>query len=164
MTPTDEQFLRRAIALAFQARERGADPFGAVLVRANEIVYEAEDGSVEFSDPTYHAEVRLISEYCRRYQQFSLDGFIIYCSAEPCLMCCGAIHWSKISRVVFSISQTMLQEYSGGRPKYSANDLLNIGHKHIEVIGPMLVEEGRAVFNDYVFRSKVERHRERFSQ
>ena len=91
---TDEHFLRRAIALAFQARENGCDPFGAVLVKDGVILYEGYDHCVDMSDPTYHAELSVVSNYCRSEKLFSLHGCTLYCSAEPCPMCIGAIHWS----------------------------------------------------------------------
>ena len=40
----DEKFIRRANELAIIAKENGEDPFGAVLVKENEIVYELKNG------------------------------------------------------------------------------------------------------------------------
>lgn len=159
MESFDEQFLRQAIALAHHARQQGADPFGAVLVLGGAIVHQAHDRSVEFSDPTFHAELSVISEYCRAHSQFSLEGYTLYTSAEPCLMCAGAIHWARISRLVFSVSQAILQQLSGGRPKPSFRSLLGLGHATVSVTGPLLPEEGLAVFDGYTFVPKVERHR-----
>ncbi len=158
---SDEQFLRRAIALAHQARQQGADPFGAVLVEGSVVVHQAHDRSVEFSDPTSHAELGVISEYCRAHGQFSLEGYTLYTSTEPCLMCAGAIHWARISRVVYSVSQAMLQQLSGGQPKPGAQSLLSLGQWKISVVGPLLPEEGLAVFDGYAFVPKIERHRAR---
>ncbi len=164
MTDSDENFLRRAIALAHYARQQEMDPFGAVLVVDNKIVHEAYDRSVVSSDPTWHAELSVISEYCRTHQCFSLQGFTLYSSTEPCMMCTGAIHWSRISRVVFSVSQQMLQERSGGRVKPTCESLLNRDGYRVEVVGPKLVKEGLAVFAGYEFVPKVERHQVRFNQ
>ncbi len=158
-TTADDIFLRRAIQLAGEARAAGADPFGAVLVRDGVILHQGRDRCVEVSDPTFHAELSVISEYCRSAGVFALDGCTIYCSAEPCPMCAGAIHWAQVSRVVFSISQAMLQAMSGGRPKPPAEPLVNMGRRRIAVIGPLLAEEGLAVFEGYTWTSKVERHR-----
>ncbi len=155
----DEAFLRRAITLAQQARARGADPFGALLVVNSAIVQETMDESVPSSDPTWHAELSVISTYCRTNQRFALDGYTLYTSAEPCAMCAGAIHWARISRVVFSVSQAMLQNLSGGNPKAGCAEILNSGRQRVEIIGPLLPMEGLAVFEGYQFVPKVERHR-----
>jgi tRNA(Arg) A34 adenosine deaminase TadA len=159
---SDEYFLRRAIALAFQARENTCDPFAAVLVNDGEIVYEGYDHCVEMSDPTYHAELSVISNYCRSERLFSLHGYTLYCSAEPCPMCIGAIHWSRISRVVFSVSQQMLQAWSGGTLKPSMAQIAEFGFLRAEFVGPLLPEEGIKVFDGLPSIPKIERHAHRF--
>lgn len=154
----DAHFLRLAIKLAAEARDAGADPFGAVLVRDGVVLARGRDRSVEASDPTYHAELSVISAYCREKQVFSLEGCTLYCSTEPCPMCAGAIHWARISRVVFGLSQAMLNEISGGRLKPGSEPIINMGSARTEVIGPLLAEEGRAVFENYDWQPKHERH------
>lgn len=158
----DEHFLRRAIALALMAREHGCDPFGAVLVKDGTILYEGYDHCVEMSDPTYHAELSVISNYCRSERVFSLHGCTLYCSAEPCPMCIGAIHWSRISRVVFSVSQQMLHEWSGGTLKPSHAQIAEFGFLRTEFVGPLLPEEGLKAFDGLPKVSKIERHAQRF--
>ena len=49
-------------------------------------------------------------------------------------------------------------ELIGGRLKPSCTDLVNTGGRKIEVIGPLLEEEGMAVFAGFDFRHKRERH------
>jgi tRNA(Arg) A34 adenosine deaminase TadA len=162
LTPEDERFLRQALALAHQARAEGADPFAAVLVRDGVVVHQSIDRCVAMSDPTFHAELSVISEYCRARQVFALAGYSLYASAEPCPMCAGAIHWARISRLVFSVSQAMVQARSGGRPKLACTDILH--PPQIEIIGPALPDEGLAVFDGYVFTPKVARHAARFQK
>ncbi len=161
MAVPDEQFLRLAMTLAHQARQQGGEPFGAVLVRDGVVVHQAWDRCAEFSDPTYHAELRVISEYCQTQRHISLKGYTLYASTEPCPMCAGAIHWARISRVVFSVSQAMLQQLSGGSPKPSCASIINTGDKQAEIVGPLLPEEGLAVFDGYTFVSKAAQHQAR---
>jgi len=158
MLISDEHFLRLAIALAHQARRDGADPFGAVLVATGVVVHQARDRSVEMSDPTFHAELSVVSEYCRARRLFSLEGYTLYCSTEPCPMCAGAIHWARLSRVVFSVSQAMLQELSGGSPKLLCASIIGSPRRPVEIVGPLLLEEGLAVFAGFPFIPKAERH------
>jgi tRNA(Arg) A34 adenosine deaminase TadA len=164
VTEEDVRFLRRAIELARRALELGHDPFGAVLAAGGAVAHEGFDRSVEASGPTYHAELAVISKYCRSHRRFTLDGYSLYCSAEPCVMCSGAIHWSHISRVVYSVSQEKLQEISGGRSKPRCIDLINIGRRQVQVIGPLLEDEGLlgvATYGD--MPRKPERHRRRLN-
>lgn len=153
----DIQFMNRAIVLSKIAKSKGEDPFGAVLVKENVIVHESHDGCIEFCDPTLHAERRLISEYCSKNGQISLEGYTLYSSAEPCVMCSGAIRWSRISRVVFGVSQEKLNKLSGGLKKMTCEELVNQGKKKICIVGPVLEEDALSVFQSYVFRPKVER-------
>jgi tRNA(Arg) A34 adenosine deaminase TadA len=152
-----ELFLRLAITLAKEARESGEDPFGAVLVAGDTMVHIGKDACISKTDPTAHAELTVISEYCRREKRLSLDECTLYCSAEPCVLCSGAIKWARISRVVFSVSQAMLQNISGGQPKPACASLINTGAKKAEIIGPLLPDEGLLVFSGFSFVAKRRR-------
>jgi len=46
----------------------------------------------------------------------------------------------------------MLQQLSGGQPKPECNDLINVGAKKIEVVGPLIPEEGLKVFDGFQFK------------
>jgi tRNA(Arg) A34 adenosine deaminase TadA len=157
MPSYDENFLRQAIGLAETARQHGEDPFGAILVVNQQIVHRATDHCLTYTDPTAHAELLVISEYCRQQSTLDLDGYTLYSSAEPCVLCAGAIKWARISRVVFSVSQAMLQQLTGERPKPSCAELVNTDRRSIVVDGPLLPDEGLAVFANFDFKPKRER-------
>jgi len=76
---SDEQFLRLAIDLARQARQRGVEPFAAVLVLDDVVVHQALEGRIETSDPTFHAELRVMSEYCRLTKRLSTERLYALC-------------------------------------------------------------------------------------
>ena len=163
MTSTDEHFLRLAFKLALKARQQGCDPFAAVLVRDGAVAAQDRDRSVEVSDPTYHAELAVISAYCRENRVYSLEGFTLYASAEPCMMCAGAIYWARISRVVFGAPQSAIQQMTGGTPKPPSESILNMGGKQrVEVLGPFLLDEALAVFTDYTWTPRLVRHQRLF--
>jgi len=151
MNTQDELFIRQAITLANQARQAGERPFGAILVINGMVVAEAQDQCRILNDPTAHAEIRLISSYCQKNGLFDLTGATIYTCAEPCVMCSGAIKWASISRVVFSVSQAMLQNSSGGRLKPTCYEIVNTGRRHIDVDGLLLVDEGLACYKGFDF-------------
>lgn len=75
-------------------------------------------------------------------------------------MCAGAIHWARLSRLVFSVSQAMMQQCSGGHPKAVAATILQATHRRREVVGPLLSDEGLAVLDGYAFDTKAARHRQ----
>jgi tRNA(Arg) A34 adenosine deaminase TadA len=158
----DIPFLRQAISLAAQSRAAGEDPFGAGLVIDGRIVSESGDRCIELSDPTAHAELLVISSYGRAHNRFSLPNATLYCSAEPCPMCAGAIHWAWLGRVVYSVPHEMVQNQSKGRLKPGCREIINSGNRTTEIVGPLLVEEGWVPFEGYTFVSKRARHEARF--
>lgn len=102
---TDEEALRRAIALAVENVARGGGPFGAVVVRDGAIVGEGANRVTLDNDPSAHAEVVAIRDACRRLGTFRLDGAVVYASCEPCPMCWSAIQWSRAARLCFAADQ-----------------------------------------------------------
>jgi len=161
MPSLDETFLRQAINLATIARQRGEFAFGAVLAVNQQLVHQSADQCLSYADPTAHAELLLISEYCRAQRTLDLDGYTLYSCVEPCVMCAGAIKWARISRVVFSVSQAMLQQMNGGCPKPSCADIVNTGGRSISVDGPLLPDEGLAAWAGFDFTPKRERPHKR---
>jgi tRNA(Arg) A34 adenosine deaminase TadA len=154
----DEVWLRLALTEATEASGRGEDPFGAVIVLEGQVVARSGSRELELGDPTAHAEVLVIREACRTLRSLSLVGSVLYSSTEPCIMCAGALKWAGINRVVFSVPQHALQTVSGGRPKPGCAQLVNTGHRHIEVVGPLLLNEGQAVLAGHRFTSKAQRY------
>lgn len=55
----DEKFMREAIELSMSAVAHGNEPFGAVLVKDDEIVFSNENQIYTKHDPTYHVRLDL---------------------------------------------------------------------------------------------------------
>ena len=107
MNEQDNQFLRRAIALAREGMTTGrGGPFGAVIVKDGAIIGESSNCVTSTNDPTAHAEVMAIRAACRQLGTFQLDGCTLYTSCEPCPMCLGAIYWARPARVVYAAKHT----------------------------------------------------------
>lgn len=153
-----ERYIREVNKLAYQSAQKGNDPFAALLVKDEKIVASTMDYSVEKSDPTAHAELDLIRNFCQENNVFTLEGYTLYSSSEPCVMCSGAIHWAKIKHVVFSVSQQRLNRASNGKRKPSCDSIVNVGKSRVEVVGPILEDEGFQVFIDFPLIPKIERH------
>jgi guanine deaminase len=76
-------------------------PFGAVVVRAGEVIGRAHNEVLKSRDPTAHAEVLAIRRAAGCIRNHDLSGCLLYTTCEPCPMCLGAIAWSRIGRVYF---------------------------------------------------------------
>ncbi len=95
--------MRRAISLAQKGIDSNSGgPFGAVVVKAGEIVGEGCNQVTSTNDPTAHAEVVAIRNACKNLDSFQLDGCVLYTSCEPCPMCLGAIYWARPSKIFYA--------------------------------------------------------------
>jgi tRNA(Arg) A34 adenosine deaminase TadA len=103
MTEQDEQFMRRAIAIAQNGIDANAGgPFGAVVVKDGRIIGEGCNQVTSDNDPTSHAEIIAIRRACQALKSFQLEGCTLYTSCEPCPMCLGAIYWARPEKVYFA--------------------------------------------------------------
>lgn len=99
-------FLSEALHLASESARSGGGPFGAVIVRGDEVIATGSNQVTTSNDPTAHAEVVAIRAACQRLGTFRLDDCVLYASCEPCPMCLAAIYWARIPRVVFAATRT----------------------------------------------------------
>lgn len=147
-----EALLRRAFAVALQAKAAGDHPFGAILVDgAGAVIMEQGNGfTAEGRDMTAHAERLIATRASKTYAPAFLADCTLYSSAEPCAMCAGAIYWAGIGRVVFGQSEQDLKAQTGDHAENPTLDLpcravFAAGQRPVEVIGPLLAEEAAAL-------------------
>ena len=94
--------MKRAIELSIESVNKGGGPFGCVIVKDEKIVSEGSNKVTSSKDPTAHGEIVAIREACKKINNFSLSGFELYSSCEPCPMCLSAIYWARIDKVYFA--------------------------------------------------------------
>ncbi len=76
-------------------------PFGACVVKGNEIVGKGANHVLSRNDPTAHAEIVAIRDACENLGTYDLKGCVLYTSCYPCPMCLSAIIWSNIKKVYY---------------------------------------------------------------
>ncbi len=152
---TDEEYVRLAIEVAQEARDGGNHPFGAILVGPDgAVLLRAGNASAGQQDRTAHAERVLMSRASEMYEFEFLEGCTMVVSAKPSAMCSGAACWAGSGRVVYGLSEQDLGELIGPHPENLTMDLpcrvvLTAGQRHIDVVGPLLEEEARAVHDGF---------------
>jgi guanine deaminase len=100
------EFLQQAIDLAVEnARSGQGGPYGAIIVKDNQLIAASGNKVTTMIDPTAHAEVMAIRLACQKLNEFQLQGCILYSSCEPCPMCLGAIYWARLEKVYFACSR-----------------------------------------------------------
>lgn len=135
----NEEHLRRAIALATEAREGGNPPFGSLLVGPDgSVLAEERNTTITDSDISAHPELKLARWAARSLDAATAAGTTMYTSCEPCGMCSGALARSGIGRVVFALSGDQLGglRTSGGFPA-------------VPVDGPYLYDEAKVPVEGY---------------
>ena len=88
-------------------------PIGAIIVKDNKIIAGAFNSMEKEQSSLAHAEIKVIKIAQKKLKNWRLDGCELYVTLEPCLMCSGAIHFSRIKKVTFLLNSN----------DYSLNDL-----------------------------------------
>lgn len=145
----EEDYLRQAIAAARRGIEAGQSPFGAVVVAGGRVVAAAHNAVLLENDPTAHAEVRAIRQAGRELGTIDLSGGVIFSTCEPCPMCFGAIHWSRIRRIVFGAGIADARAAGFSELPLSNLVLRDLAGSPLEIQGGLLREECSALFAEW---------------
>lgn len=97
---SDEYFMKKALAEAETAYQKGEIPVGCLVVCNNQIVARAHNLTELLNDVTAHAEMQAITAAANQLGGKYLTNCTLYVTLEPCVMCAGALGWSQISRIV----------------------------------------------------------------
>ncbi|PZP49007.1 MAG: tRNA-specific adenosine deaminase [Pseudopedobacter saltans] len=141
---TDEQYMQLALKEAHKAFDADEVPIGAIVVLRDKIIAKAHNQVELLHDPTAHAEVLAITTACSHLGAKYLPDATLYVTVEPCLMCSGALHWSKIGRVVFGA-----YDDKNGYRKYTEHPF----HPKTQLTGGILAEESADLLKLF-FRQK----------
>lgn len=150
-----DRHMRRAFELAAESRDRGDEPFGALLVDDHGVVMlEARNSVASDRDRTAHAERTLLTRAGPLFTAERLRRATMYTSTEPCAMCSGAAYSVGIGRVVYGLSESVLHGMMRSDPldplvDFRCRNVLEIGPGQIEVVGPWLEDEAAEVHAGY---------------
>jgi len=98
---TDEYYMMQALKEARKAFDDSEIPVGAVVVMNERIIARGYNQTERLNDPTAHAEIIALTSAFNSLGSKYLPDATIYITVEPCLMCAGALYWSKIKRIVY---------------------------------------------------------------
>ena len=123
-------------------------PFGACIVKDNEIIGRGSNHVLENNDPTAHAEIMAIRDACKNINSYDLSGCVLYTSCYPCPMCLSAIIWANIKKVYYGNTSEDAEKI-GFRDEYIYEYIKNPEEKvlNLECIDR---EETMKVFNEFI--------------
>lgn len=134
----DTYFMKQALKEAEKAFEEEEIPVGAVVVLNGKIIGRGYNQVERLKDPTAHAEMIALTSAFNYLGSKYLPEATIYVTVEPCLMCAGALYWSKMGRIVFGA----FDEKNGSisRPPYAGQDRFTPFHPKTLVVGGVMQE------------------------
>lgn len=130
----DNYYMQQCEILADKAAEKGNAPVGAIIVKDNEIISEAEEAGKSKNDITCHAEIEAVRIAVRKLKTSDLSDCILFTTHEPCIMCSYAIRFYKIKKVVFKNTVNYLGGISSSMPLLISRDVPTHWSKPPEIV------------------------------
>src|SRR5690349_799824 len=143
---SDEYYMQQALLEAQKAFDKDEVPIGAILVMQDKIIARAHNQVELLNDSTAHAEILAITGAYSFLGSKYLPDATLYVTIEPCLMCSGALYWSKIGRIVFGAPD----DKNSYRRSTGSN---NPFHPKTTIQGGVLAEECASIMQRF-FQSK----------
>ena len=137
-----EDFMRLALSEA----KKGDSPYGAVIVKDNEVVAKGYNTVRRDSDPSAHAEMNAIRSLTTKIQNPSLEGYTIYATGEPCPMCATACVWADLAEIIIGASIEDLISVNQSQVRISCEEIIAKSFKDIKVTKGVLREECLQLF------------------
>ena len=143
---TDEQYMKQALKEAQRAFEEDEVPVGAIIVMNERIIGRGYNQVEKLTDSTAHAEIIALTSAFNFLGSKYLPDATLYVTVEPCVMCSGALYWSKIGKVIYGAAD----EKNGYRHTTGTNSPF---HPKTIVQGGLLAEDCARLMKDF-FKAK----------
>ncbi len=139
----DEFFMKIALKEAMVAYDEEEIPVGAVIVHNNKVISKGHNQCQKLNDSTAHAEMIAITSAQNKIGSKYLNECKMYVTLEPCMMCSGAIHLSKIQKVIYG-----LDDKEKGYLRKSKEEL----NKKLVIVSNVLEAESRKILESFFFK------------
>jgi len=143
---THEYYMMLALKEARLAFEEDEIPIGAVVVLNERVIARGRNMTEKLKDPTAHAEMIALTSAFNNLGSKYLPEAALYVTIEPCLMCAGAIYWSKLGKIVYGAD-----DEKNGYKKVTASNWPF--HPKTELIRGVLKEDCAKLMKDF-FKTK----------
>ncbi len=140
-----------ALQEAELAFEEDEVPIGAVVVHNNIIIGRGYNQTKRLNDATAHAEILAITAASNHLSSPILEGCELFVTAEPCIMCAGAILNSRLKKIYFSTFE----------PKFGAVGSLynllenNKYNRTVEVYSGIYSDESKNLLQSFFLKKRV---------
>ncbi len=94
-------YMQQALLEAKKAFQKDEVPVGAIVVMQDQIIGKGYNQVELLQDATAHAEIIALTSAFQFIGGKYLPEATLYVTVEPCLMCAGALYWSKIGKIIY---------------------------------------------------------------
>jgi guanine deaminase len=147
---SDNKFMRRAIAMGRRGVRKGQTPFAACIVLNGKVIGLNHNHVWKNCDITAHGEIMTIRQACKKTKKIDFSGATIYSTCEPCPMCFSAIHWARISRIVYGAKISDAKKAGFNELRVSNHQLKKMGKSQVKIQGGVLRKENVALFKEWI--------------
>ena len=127
----DEKYIDIAIDIS----EKAKYPYGAIIVKDDEIIGRSDDKTLMETSMYSHAELEAIESASKNKNLYGdLEGSTLYVSCEPCMMCMGAILYEGISKIVYAATLQDSNDYYCPEMITDIDVLAKYANNDIEII------------------------------
>jgi len=148
-----ERWMRLAIEQARAGIASGQSPFGAVVLRGEQVVGAGHNEVWKRGDPTAHAEIVAIQRAAATLKGIDLSGCVLCTTTEPCPMCAAAIHWARLDECVFGAAIADAATAGFNELRVPISGLYAEGGSRVRLVGGVLAPECAALFAEWKARS-----------
>ncbi len=133
--------------------DSGKGPFYAELYDEHyNFVVGASNSVVETQCALNHAEMNTLKLAFDKYKNYNLSHYklTLFVNAEPCIMCLGAIMWSGVNKIIFSVPSTEVERITGFDEGFKPNWFEEMKKRNIKACGGIDEEYGKKILQYYV--------------
>lgn len=152
-----EKIIRRIIEEAQTNVDKGFGPFmAAIYDEEGNLISEASNSVINENCSNNHAEINAIKLAEQKLNTYDLSAhnLSLYITAEPCMMCLGAILWSGIKKIYYSVSTKDVEEITGFDEGIKPDWINEFKKRGIEIFGNIEEEMGKKLLFNYVNSNK----------
>ncbi len=129
-------------------------PFGAVVLKGDDIVGRGHNRVLSSHDPTAHAEVTALRDAAQTLGTHVLSGCVLVTTCEPCPMCFSAAFWSRIDGIVYAA--TRHDAAAVGFDDAKLYDILSGSGVGVSPLTKIHAPEAVDLFNEWALSEKKE--------
>lgn len=145
-----KKFMEIAIKEAEKALKKDEVPVGAVCVLNGKVISKGHNMVIGKCDASSHAEIIALRRASKKLSNYRLNGVSIYVTAEPCIMCAGALIHFRVSKLIYG---TREPRWGAVESLYRILEDRRLNHR-IEVIGGVMEDECRALLQNFFKRKR----------